>query len=85
MDFPTSIGSFGVSLLLLAYFLNLFGFLSQKTYPYIVLNLFGAGLSCYASYLIHYMPFLVLEALWCLVALFALIQLLLKKETGSLH
>jgi hypothetical protein len=85
MDASTLIGSFGVSLLLLAYFLNLFGFLSQKNYPYVLLNFFGAGLSCYASYLIHYMPFVVLEGLWCLVALVALIQLLLKQETRNLH
>jgi hypothetical protein len=31
------------------------------------------------------MPFVVLEGLWCLVALVALIQLLLKQETRNLH
>jgi hypothetical protein len=41
---------------------------------YIALNIIGAGLSCYASVLIHYLPFILLEAVWCLVALFAFVK-----------
>jgi hypothetical protein len=36
------------------------------------LNILGAGISCYASFLIHYTPFIILEAVWCLVAVIAL-------------
>jgi hypothetical protein len=32
----------------------------------------GAALSGYASYLINYMPFVLLECIWCMVALLAL-------------
>jgi len=70
------VGSTGVLLLLLAFFLNLFGILRQDTKSYAVLNIAGAGLSCYASALIDYMPFVVLEGTWALVAFAALIRLL---------
>ena len=83
MDFSTLIGSFGVSLLLLAYFLNLFGYLEQTKLTYILLNLIGSGLSCYASWLIKYMPFVVLEGLWCLVAMVALGRWTAKKQNPT--
>ena len=74
MSYSSIIGSIGVILLLLAFFLNLFGFVGQSSRVYVLLNVVGAGLSCYASFLIHYIPFVVLEAVWCLVALFALFR-----------
>ncbi|HEX4850307.1 MAG TPA: hypothetical protein VFV08_05835 [Puia sp.] len=69
MSFSTLIGSIGVSLLLVAFLLNLFGILSQKNKGYIWLNILGAAFSCYASILINYLPFVILEAIWCLVAI----------------
>jgi hypothetical protein len=74
MDFSTITGSVGVTLLLVAFFLNLFKFISQEGLLYIVLNIIGAGLSCYASMLIHYMPFIILEGTWCLVAVAAFVK-----------
>jgi hypothetical protein len=72
MSFAEGIGAFGVSLLLLAFFLNLAGFLSATTRLYRLLNAVGAGLACYASYLIGFWPFVVLEGTWCVFALVAL-------------
>ena len=69
MDFQVLVGTAGVSLLLVAFFLNLFKFLGQDTKAYALLNIFGAGLAGYASVLIHYVPFVVLESVWALVAL----------------
>jgi hypothetical protein len=69
MSFADVIGSVGVALLLIAFFLNLFGFLRRDARGYQVLNAVGAGLACYASYLIGFLPFVVLEGIWCLVAL----------------
>lgn len=71
------IGSAGVALLLVAFFLNLFGFLSAKSKLYGILNVVGAGLSCYASTLIHFFPFIILEGTWCMVALISLIKAVL--------
>ena len=71
---PTMIGFLGVSLLLLAFFLNLFKFLRSEAYIYIVLNFVGGALACYSSYLIDFMPFVVLEGTWSAVAAAALIR-----------
>jgi hypothetical protein len=77
MNFSTIIGSLGVALLLLAFFLNLFKFVKEDNSAYIFLNILGAALSCYASILINYLPFILLEAVWCLVAVFALAKKML--------
>ncbi|MGH9766585.1 MAG: CBU_0592 family membrane protein [Blastocatellia bacterium] len=75
-DFPTIVGSIGVGLLLLAYFLNLIKRLTQDSKLYTTLNIIGAGLACYSSYLISFIPFIILEGVWFVVSLVALINLL---------
>ena len=70
----TLIGSLGVTLLLLAFLLNLLRALRPEDYPYTVLNLVGASLACYSSYLIDFMPFVVLEGTWAAVAAVALLR-----------
>jgi hypothetical protein len=77
MNFSTIIGSFGVALLLIAFFLNLFKFIKEDNTAYILLNIFGAALSGYASFLINYMPFVLLESIWCVVALLAFFKKML--------
>jgi len=74
-DFPTIVGSVGVGLLLLAYLLNLIKRLSQDSKLYTMLNVVGAGLACYSSYLISFVPFIILEGVWFVVSLIALIKL----------
>jgi hypothetical protein len=54
--------------------MNLFGFVSTRSRVYLLLNVIGAGISCYASVLIEYMPFIVLEAIWCLVGMAGLFK-----------
>ena len=78
METSTLIGSTGVSFLLLAFFLNLFGFISQEKYAYILLNILGAALAGYASWMIDFLPFVVLEAIWTGVSVLGLIRLLRK-------
>ena len=74
MTIPEMIGSAGVALLLVAFCLNLFKYLPQDGKPYALMNLIGAGLSCYASWQINFMPFVVLEGTWAAVAAVALIK-----------
>lgn len=62
------IGSTGVALLLLAFALNLSGKLHHESLTYPALNAIGAGLAAYASWLINYMPFVVLEGTWMAVS-----------------
>ena len=68
------IGSIGVALLLIAFFMNLFGMLTTESRAYQAMNVVGAGISCYASYLIGFIPFVVLEGVWCVTALAAMLR-----------
>jgi hypothetical protein len=74
MDYPTLVGSTGVTLLLLAFFLNLFRFMDTRSYPYLFMNLVGGALACYSSHLIGFVPFVVLEGTWAAVAGVALVN-----------
>jgi hypothetical protein len=66
------IGSIGVSILLLAYFFNLFNKISKQSFIYLLLNIIGASLACIASVLLHYWPFIILEACWAFVSIIGL-------------
>jgi hypothetical protein len=72
MSVSELIGSIGVAILLGAFFLNLFAMIAAESRAYQMLNAIGAAISCYASWLIGFAPFVVLEATWCGVALIAL-------------
>jgi hypothetical protein len=73
-DIATIIGSAGVTLLLAAFPLNVLRLMSADGYPYAVLNFVGAALACYSSWLIAFMPFVVLEGVWALVGAFAIVR-----------
>ncbi len=72
------IGSIGVSTLLIAFLLNLLKKIAQDSVAYVLMNLIGALLAGLASVLIHYTPFIILEAAWVLVSLITLINILRK-------
>ncbi|CAN5700527.1 hypothetical protein BH11BAC3_BH11BAC3_05520 [soil metagenome] len=76
MHLPISdlVGSVGVAILLLAFLMNLLNKISKDNLLYILMNILGAGLACAASLLIHYIPFVILEACWMLVSIFALLN-----------
>lgn len=68
------IGYFGVGLILLAYFLNLFNKIDNESRGYVWMNLIGAVLACVSSVLIKSIPFTILEGTWALVSLVALVR-----------
>ena len=70
------LGSTGVAILLLAFLMNLLKKWPQDSLPYILLNIIGAGLACASSVVIHFWPFIILEATWTIVSIFALIKYL---------
>ncbi len=74
MSYTDIIGTIGVGLILLAYFCSTFGWISNRSRLFFLVNLAGAGLACYASLLIRYWPFVVLEGTWALVSLVGLIK-----------
>ena len=73
-SFATWIGSTGVALLLIAFLANLFKRLRAESRLYSGLNFVGAALACWSSYLIQFMPFVVMEGVWSLVALVAIVR-----------
>lgn len=74
MSYNDIIGTTGVGLILIAYFCNVFGWLNGKSKIFFLLNIIGAGLACYASWLINYRPFVILEGTWFLVSLIGLLK-----------
>ncbi|MCD4842129.1 MAG: hypothetical protein K8R08_09065, partial [Methanosarcinales archaeon] len=61
VEFTVIVGSIGVSLLLLAFFLNLFKILMQDNKIYVIMNILGAGLVSSQPYnvvkYISYVPY----------------------------
>jgi hypothetical protein len=80
MNYNDIIGTIGVGLILLAYFFNTFSFIPKEGKLFFSMNIIGAGLACYASTLIHYVPFIVLEGVWCLVSIAGFIKLILNRN-----
>jgi hypothetical protein len=66
------IGTIGVGIILLAYFLNMFSFIPNNGKLFYFLNIIGSCIACFASYLINYVPFVVLEAAWAIVSVVGL-------------
>ncbi|RZL46377.1 MAG: hypothetical protein EOP00_15195 [Pedobacter sp.] len=75
METSDLIATFGVSLLLIAFFLQSLKIIKAESAIYGFLNLIGAAIAGYASWLIPFIPFVILEAVWSAVALFGLIKL----------
>lgn len=80
MNYNDSIGAIGVGIILIAYFLNIFSFIKKDGNFYFILNIIGASIACFASYLIHYMPFIVLEATWAIVSILGLFKNIKKPQ-----
>jgi hypothetical protein len=74
MKISDIIASIGVIILLIAFFLNLNKRLSAESKAYILMNLIGAGICCYASWMVKFYPFVVLEGIWAFVALISLLK-----------
>jgi len=70
------IGSIGVSILLVAFLLNLLKKIAQDSVSYVFMNLIGALLAGLASWMINYTPFIILEAVWVLVSMVSLISIM---------
>ena len=78
--FNLYIGIAGMFLLLLAFALNLAKKLTQDAVAYIVLNILGAGLSVYYAIALDAVPFIILESVWGLFALYKLMLVLKKRR-----
>ena len=72
------VGAVGVTILLVAFLLNITNHLRSDSRASLILNGVGAALSCFASVLINFPPFIVLEGVWCLAAIAALARTFFK-------
>ena len=76
MTFNDFIGTIGVGLILLAYFCSVFRIIPANGKLFFVMNIIGAALACYASVLINYRPFVILEGMWTIVSVIGLVKAL---------
>ena len=74
MTYNDIIGTIGVALILIAYFLNTERLIPVNGKLFYVINIIGAALACYASFLINYWPFVILEGAWTLVSIYGLMR-----------
>lgn len=74
MSLSDWIATSGVTLLLIAFALNIAKKLSAESRTYLFLNFLGAGLAGVSSYMIAFWPFVVLESVWALASLLPLIR-----------
>jgi hypothetical protein len=68
------IGTIGVGMILIAYFFSTFNWMSAHSRVFFMLNTVGASMTCFASYLISYWPFFVLEGTWTIISLIGWIK-----------
>lgn len=81
MEYNDIIGTAGVGLILMAYFLSTAKLMESNGKSYYVMNVIGAALACYASFLIIYWPFVILEGTWTLVSIYGLMKAMKIKMT----
>jgi len=74
MSYTDIISTIGVSLILLAFFLNTFKYIADTNNLYFVLNIAGGAFACYGSVLLNSLPFIILEGTWSIVAIIGLIR-----------
>ena len=74
MSYTDTISTIGVSLILLAFFLNTFKYLPENSKLFFVLNFIGGAFACYGSVLLNSLPFIILEGTWSVVAFVGLIK-----------
>ena len=74
MDYNNMIATIGVGLILIAYFLNTARLIPQDGKLFYVLNIIGAALASYSSFLIGFWPFVILEGTWTLVSIYGLMK-----------
>ena len=78
-DILSLFGAFGIILLLASFWLNHTKRIVRSTYLYNGLNVVGAGILTVYAYLINAQVFLVLEAIWVIVAAYYIIKKALKR------
>jgi hypothetical protein len=74
MNYNDIMGSLGVGVILIAYFLSTAKLLPRDGKAFYVLNILGAALAAYSSFLLDYWPFVILHGTWTLVSIYGLMR-----------
>lgn len=69
----------GVTILLVAFLLQILKVIKVESNWYSLMNLVGATLAGISAWMINFMPFVILESVWVVVSLFNLIKNLKSK------
>jgi hypothetical protein len=73
MNLADIISSIGVVFILLAFFLLSTGKLKADGKLYNLINILGAGLAGISAYMIDSIPFVILESIWVVAAIYGLL------------
>lgn len=71
------IATVGVTILLIGFGLNLLKIITADSYLYLSLNFLGSFIAGVSAVMIHLTPFIVLEAVWAIVSLVAILKKLM--------
>lgn len=74
------IGTIGVGLILIAYYLNIFSLIKKDGVLFYILNILGGSIACFASILISFWPFIILEGTWAIVSIIGLLKTIKKPQ-----
>jgi nucleoside recognition membrane protein YjiH len=74
------IGTIGVGMILIAYFLNIFTLIKKEGVLFFTLNIIGGLIACIASILIRFWPFIILEGTWTMASIFGLLKSIKKPQ-----
>jgi nucleoside recognition membrane protein YjiH len=74
------IGTIGVGMILIAYFLNIYTLIKKEGVLFFTLNIIGGLIACIASILIRFWPFIILEGTWTMVSIFGLLKNIKKPQ-----
>jgi hypothetical protein len=81
MNYNDLIGTIGVGLILMAYFLDTANMIEEDGKLFYVMNIIGAALACYSALMIPFWPFVILEGTWALVSIWGLMKTMKIKMT----
>jgi hypothetical protein len=76
MNYNDLVGFIGIFITLFAYFLATVALIKKDGKLFYVMNAVGAALACYASILINYWPFVILEGTWTLISVYGLMRVM---------
>ncbi len=79
MELPTLIGTTGLMFLLTAFLLNEMDKVDENSISYNILNLIGSGSLIFYAYSLNSWIFIILNAVWSVVAAAKLISITMKK------